>query len=229
MSEKNIYVLSDVHNDFDNFKRMLDIIKFNNDSDELYIIGDIFDRGEKAVDLYFEIMKHPSVFCVKGNHDVWLADYIVDYFDGKAKYSYRYNTFEQLRKRLTDVDIKNFAKWINAMPMKVEIEINGDKFLLAHEHNEFGTRMPLSEFLINGVVGYTSIIGHTPTSHIREYVRSVGYSDESIRGDLKIWDNKRSSKEGRVIVLDCGNAYRHEGWGGRLGCVRLNDGMEYYV
>ena len=48
MSEKNIYVLSDVHNDFDNFKRMLDTINFNNYSDELYIIGDIFYQFEKA-------------------------------------------------------------------------------------------------------------------------------------------------------------------------------------
>jgi len=112
MSEKNIYVLSDIHNDYDNFKNILSTIKFDDKNDELYILGDLFDRGKKAVDLYFEILKHPSVFCVKGNHDIWLADYIVDYFNGKAEYSYRYNTFEQLRNRLTNVDIKNFAELV---------------------------------------------------------------------------------------------------------------------
>ena len=38
------YVLSDIHGNFEIFKRMLDKIQFNS-HDQLYILGDICDRG----------------------------------------------------------------------------------------------------------------------------------------------------------------------------------------
>jgi len=226
---KNVYVISDIHNDRTNFITMLSMIHFDDKIDEMYILGDIFDRGNEAVELYFEILKHPSIHCIRGNHDTWVAKYIMEYLDGKVEYSYRYNTFEQLKKRLTNVDIKNFAKWIMNMPSIINIEIKGERFLFAHEYEEFDTEMALSDFLMNGVPGYTSIIGHTPTSYIKSFTKNSGCFNENVKGDLCIWNNSKSSTNGRVIAIDCGNAYRHEGWGGRLGCLRLNDAKEFYV
>jgi len=85
------------------------------------------------------------------------------------------------------------------MPLKCEIVVNDERYLLAHEHKEFDTELPLSDFLVNGVKGYTAVIGHTPTSHIREYMKKMGYSDEGIRGDLCIWDSKCNCKAGDTV------------------------------
>lgn len=39
-----IYCVSDIHGELDKFERMLKLIRFS-DSDHLYIIGDVIDRG----------------------------------------------------------------------------------------------------------------------------------------------------------------------------------------
>ena len=49
---RNVYVVSDIHNDADGFKELLKKMAFSSD-DLLIINGDIFDRGDEPVDLYF--------------------------------------------------------------------------------------------------------------------------------------------------------------------------------
>ena len=47
---------------------------FSHSLDDILIVaGDIFDRGDQPVELYFEILKHPNIYVIQGNHDVWLA------------------------------------------------------------------------------------------------------------------------------------------------------------
>ena len=57
--------------------------------------------------------------------------------------------------------------------------------------------------------GYTLVFGHTPT---RYYQSSV---------PVKIWH------DGSRIGIDCGSGYPEEGLG-RLACLRLDDGAEFY-
>ena len=45
------YVLSDIHGNFEIFKRMLEKIQFNS-HDQLYILGDICDRGPCSLDIF---------------------------------------------------------------------------------------------------------------------------------------------------------------------------------
>ena len=54
------YVLSDIHGNFEIFKRMLDKIQFNS-HDQLYILGDICDRGPCSLDIYFYIQKFDNI------------------------------------------------------------------------------------------------------------------------------------------------------------------------
>ena len=74
---KKVYVVSDIHNDADGFKLLLKKIDFKED-DILILAGDIFDRGNQPVELYFEILKHPNIQMIQGNHDVWLAREIME-------------------------------------------------------------------------------------------------------------------------------------------------------
>ena len=64
------YVLSDIHGNFEIFKRMLEKIQFNS-HDQLYILGDICDRGPCSLDIYFYIQKFDNITLLKGNHDYW--------------------------------------------------------------------------------------------------------------------------------------------------------------
>ena len=56
-----MFVVSDIHNDADRFKLLLEKIDFAED-DILILAGDIFDRGNQSIELYFEIFKNILIF-----------------------------------------------------------------------------------------------------------------------------------------------------------------------
>ena len=109
---KKVYVVSDIHNDADRFKLLLEKIDFAED-DILILAGDIFDRGNRPIELYFEILKHPNIQMIQGNHDVWLAREIMEKYAGEKVGEYiSYNTLSIMEQRMTAVDLLNLARWI---------------------------------------------------------------------------------------------------------------------
>lgn len=75
--------MSDIHNNNESFCKMLELINFAK-NDQLFILGDIFDRSDynpNPVDLYFNICSlGRRCIVLKGNHDSWLASYILKYY-----------------------------------------------------------------------------------------------------------------------------------------------------
>ena len=131
---RNVYVVSDIHNNADGFKRLLKKIQFN-ENDLLIIDGDIFDRGDKPVELYFEILKYPNIQVIQGNHDVWVARQIIEQFGHRKSGEYiSYNTVSIMEKRLTPVDMLRLAEWIQEKPYYINLTINGRKY---HMHRHF--------------------------------------------------------------------------------------------
>ena len=129
---RNVYVVSDIHNYADGFKRLLKKIQFN-ENDLLIIDGDIFDRGDKPVELYFEILKYPNIQVIQGNHDVWVARQIIEQFGHRKTGEYiSYNTVAIMEKRLTAVDMLRLAEWIQEKPYYINLTINGRKYQIAH-------------------------------------------------------------------------------------------------
>ncbi len=129
---RNVYVVSDIHNYADGFKRLLKKIQFN-ENDLLIIDGDIFDRGDKPVELYFEILKYPNIQVIQGNHDVWVARQIIEQFGHRKIGEYiSYNTVAIMEKRLTPVDMLRLAEWIQEKPYYINLTINGRKYQIAH-------------------------------------------------------------------------------------------------
>lgn len=63
------YVMSDLHGAFDKYITMLEKIDFGAD-DELYVIGDVVDRGEQPMDILFDMMNRANVYPLMGNHDL---------------------------------------------------------------------------------------------------------------------------------------------------------------
>ena len=63
------FVISDIHGCYGEFKQLLEKIKFSDD-DELFILGDVVDRGDAPIAVLHDIMARPNVFFIKGNHEV---------------------------------------------------------------------------------------------------------------------------------------------------------------
>ena len=123
VSNKRVYVISDIHNDADGFKELLRQIGFTSE-DILIVNGDVFDRGEKPVELYFEILKYSNIYIIQGNHDVWVAREIFGKYAGEKVGQYiSYNTVSILEQRLTPVDMINLANWIKEKPYYINLPI----------------------------------------------------------------------------------------------------------
>ena len=63
-----IYVMSDLHGEYDKYLAMLKKIKFS-PKDELYILGDVVDRGSKPVEILQDMRSRENVIPLMGNHD----------------------------------------------------------------------------------------------------------------------------------------------------------------
>ena len=79
--------------------------------------GDIFDRGNQPIELYFEILKHPNIQVIQGNYDVWLAREIMEKYAGEKVGEYiSYNTLSIMEQRMTVVDLLNLATTVKRTP-----------------------------------------------------------------------------------------------------------------
>ena len=216
------YVTSDIHNDNVKFNRLLNELNLS-DHDHLYILGDLFDRSSwqpNPVGVYFNVLGlGDRCTVVRGNHDTWLTEYIMKYYKTPERKRtvlapYPYNSFELLQQRLTPVDIQNLAEWVLSCPVQVCLELEGEKYLLAHAmtadpaHQKDDDYYLMGEesdgqFLQRGIPGYISVCGHA-----------------NPEGN-HIWKNTLEN----VYLCDCGCGYRS----GRLGCLCLETKEEFYV
>lgn len=215
------YVMSDIHGQYDAFIKMMEAIDFT-DEDELYIIGDVIDRGPKSMECIKWIMEKDNVLTLLGNHELILYDTYIH--DAQAVY----HSLTELRETLSETEQKAVIKWIEDMPECKLIKVNGKQFYLNHTQavspdyfkEELTDRMfpEYSKYESYNNLTIKDIIcihGHIPTMEMRKW--------HGQPKDSTIWKNK----SGTIIDIDCGAGYPKEG--GQLGCLRLNDMKEFYI
>ena len=66
------YVMSDIHGDYRRYMQMLEQIGFSDD-DELYVLGDVIDRGEEPIRVLTDMSMRPNVWPILGNHELMAA------------------------------------------------------------------------------------------------------------------------------------------------------------
>ena len=134
------YCIGDIHNDHKRFSQMLKLLNLRPE-DHVYLLGDLFDRNlaePDPVGVYFTMLKlGERCTVIRGNHDQWLAEYILRYYNTPEKkrkklWPYPYNSFDLMVQRLTPVDMLHLAELILQWPLQAELEVGGEKYLLAH-------------------------------------------------------------------------------------------------
>lgn len=64
-----IYVILSIHGQYSMFMELIDKIGLKQ-TDTLYVLGDILDRGSHPIKVLRKLMKMPNVICMVGNHEL---------------------------------------------------------------------------------------------------------------------------------------------------------------
>ena len=216
------FVMSDIHGCYEEFIKMLDLIKFN-ESDELYILGDIFDRGTEPLKVLDHIVGHKNITLIKGNHEKMFEEAFED-----GDYSLWYQnggqiTHEKLIRAGLDKE-QQIYNYIKRLPLFKIV----DNYILVHAGLFFPYKceyLSLEQFILHqneetclwtreniddeqSYKDYVVVCGHTPVQSInREY-------------------NSILRREGTTYI-DCGCVFKNIE--GKLACLRLDDNEEFYV
>ena len=230
------YVMSDLHGRYKQYLEILDQIGFS-DEDELYIVGDVVDRGPRPVEILMDMSMRPNVFPILGNHEYMakalLPRLSVEITEGNAENHLTAEDLSVLAGWLTDggqTTLEGFRKltpdqreeildFLDEFSPYEELTVGENRFVLVHGGlADFHPNRPLFDYdertLVTEHTDYTRlyfpdrylVTGHVPTGLIEP-----GYGG-------------RIYRKNNHIALDCGN-----GWGGALGCLRLEDFAEFYA
>ena len=228
-----IYVVSNIHGDYEKFKALLDKISFSED-DIMYILGDTVDYGSDSMKLLEDISMRMNVYSVAGEHDV-LAYKMLSGFDdmlknGKAPDSDFINTMQAWTKKggqpthvafgELDEDMKEgILDYLSDLaPYEIAVTDDGREYLLVHagiagfeqgrELDEYEPEDFYTEALDMDTEYFKNayvVCGHVPTAELGEPKGKI-------------------LRRGKNIAIDCG-AYK----GGALACLCLDKNKEYYI
>lgn len=144
--DKRIFVVGDIHANWDKLKKAMTEVNFNTETDVLIGVGDLIDKGSNSEGI-LEFIDQPWFITTLGNHDTSLLGYEGDKrFEAirvKALYHLWYNTFDEKYQEM----ILNYLK---KLPIAIEVEYREKRYGFIHAGlNENETWDQLKSNLIN--------------------------------------------------------------------------------
>lgn len=220
-----IFVMSDIHGQYDLFLKMLDRIDLKRE-DLLVIIGDICDRGKKSYEIYMKCMKMRklgyNLKFILGNHEDMLLE------DLKNHYPLRYETeysFYRHSKYFENKDMKDWheenfleeiewlVKWLKNCPLI----ISGNENIFVHAGLDLKKVLEKQE--------KETVLWTREEFWLMENVELEEYKGKNIYfGHTPNINGRISKKTDRIKGIDCGAFFTHF-----LGCVEVKSQKEIYV
>lgn len=233
-----IYVISDIHGCYDEYIQLLKKIDFSN-ADELYVLGDIVDRGPEPVKVLFDMMLRPNVYPIIGNHEYMALkilsklnveikeDNADDYLDKEDIEDFMYwikdggNTTVEKFQELSVEDRNVLLEYLQEFSVYEEIDVEGKRFILVHaDLHGCEKRKPLEDYGLEDFLFYRAKYNQRYFEEENTVLVTGHTPTFTIREDRKalIYDANGH------LAIDCGCVY-----GGRLAAYCLNNGKVEYV
>ena len=220
-----IFVMSDIHGQYDLFLKMLDRIDLKRE-DLLVIIGDICDRGKKSYEIYMKCIKMIklgyNLKFILGNHeDMLLEDLENDY---PIRYETEYSVFRNSKyfenKDMKDWHEENFleeiewlVKWLKNCPLV----ISGNENIFVHAGLDLNKGLEKQE--------KETVLWTREEFWLVENVELEEYKGKNIYfGHTPNINGRVSKKTDRIKGIDCGAFFTHF-----LGCLEVKSQKEIYV
>lgn len=231
------FAIGDIHGEYEQLKTLLKKMNFG-EQDELYIMGDVVDRGPNPIKALQLLMGLPNCICLVGNHEVMALKclkllqneiteefikslkktdmlYLTDWIRNGGK-----STMDEFQK-LTGEERKDILEFLGEFEAYAELSVNGQEYILVHAGlgNHFCYLTPMEEYSLDDLIWYRT-----------DY--EIPYFDDKIvitghTPTQHISCNPRPGyifRENNHIALDCCACSRR----GRLAGICLETGEEFY-
>ena len=230
------YVISDIHGQYDMFMELLEKIKLK-ETDTLYVLGDVLDRGPHPIQTLRKLMEMPKAVCMVGNHELMALECLkflmkeitnmsIDELDEEMLdnlVTWQYNGSKTTIDEFGKLDLQekqDVIDFIGDLLLYEELTVNGKDYLLVHAGlGNFSPEKDIEDYSLHDLIWVRAdydvqyfddtyvISGHTPTQTIEDNPRP-GYI----------------YRKNNHIAIDCGAHYP----GGRLAAICLDTGEEFY-
>ena len=229
------YVVSNIHGKMDRYNDLLNAIGFG-EKDVLYVLGDVVDYGEDPMGVLCDMSMRPNVLPIVGEHDYAAAKLLGTFAKmqeegtlGEADPAFLAEMSAWVKNggattlegfRNLDADMKEgVLDYLAEMALYEEVTVKGETYLLVHAGiRNFSPDMDLDEC--------------TPEDFLSEALdteKEYFEDKQIIVGHVAVKDILDADPDmiyygNGSIAIDCGAAF-----GGKLACLCLDNGKEYYI
>lgn len=246
------YILSDIHGQKKLFDKLLKKIEFS-DQDELYVLGDVIDRGPDGIKLLLKTMNTTNIHMLLGNHELMMQQTICSH-DTELMWQYAQMWFQNGGKitlnsflKYSENTQKRILKYISKLPSELRVTVNNKEFILCH-----AIPHPVS-WKINPFENSVEGLRYDTEREMAAWERGLFFNDDNFKDKIIIHGHtstKLHDKNGKMLIrmmdekgyeqkdinkireinIDCGCSRIPYGMtDGRLGCLRLEDMKEFYA
>lgn len=185
-AEGKDFVVGDLHGCFDLLEEELSKLNFNKETDRLFSVGDLVDRGDQS-ELSIDYIAYPWFHTVAGNHEIMACEYYEHDIKSRIwnQQNYRYNGGRWFID-LPEDRKKQFADTFRELPIVIEIETDTGLVGVVHASCPVNDWYELKDLL-------------TPN-----YAYEI-YQDNLIDGC--IWDRSRINSADSTIIENVNRIY----------------------
>ena len=229
-----VYVMSDLHGNYDGFMSILTQIKFS-EEDELYVDGDIVDRGRDGIKILQYMMMQPNIYPIIGNHEYALMQ-VLDFV-----------TQEITEDSISKIDEKTLQNIIEYQNIGGQVTLDEFHKLSKEEQQDIMDYLEeftaYEEITVSGksfVIIHAGFINFNPDRRIDDYqlyelifkapdYEKVYFKDKYlVTGHLPTRAIEGAKPDEIYIANNHIAIVCASGYGGKVGCIRLDDFNCFY-
>ena len=226
------YVMSDIHGMYDKYIKMLKLIEFSDD-DDMYIIGDVIDRGEHSAEVLSDMMERPNVYPVIGNHELMAMNVLDIMFNGERKKQpvsfddmlsdWIINgglfTLESISGLSEDRRL-DVLDYLSEFTNYETVDIEDRTYIMVHSgFDNFSPERKLTDYSVH------ELVWHRTDPDIRYFADKDIYVISGHTPTFGICGEPRIIHGNGNILIDCGACFEK----GKLACLCLDTMEEFYV
>ncbi len=233
-----IYVISDIHGCYKEYKKLLEKIHFG-EEDELYVLGDVVDRGPEPMKVLQDMMLRPNVYPILGNHD-YVALCILEklnveiqeenaqsHLSEKDLLDYMYwikdggKTTAEAFRRLSAQERADILEYIKEFSLCEEVFLGEKRYILVHaDLHDFEEGKDLDDYALADFLFYRAEYDKRYAKDKNTFLVTGHTPTFLIREDREALVYEKNGH----IAIDCGCVY-----GERLAAYCLDRGTVTYV